>query len=57
MGGEEDPRPVGDQVARVATPPQVQYSLSHLVHWEHFLKEIIALKNKDKARTCVAMSR
>ena len=28
MGGEEEPRPVGDQVARVATPPQGQYGLS-----------------------------
>ena len=57
MGGEEDPRPVGDEVAGVATPPQGQYGLSHLFHWEHFLKEIIVLKNRDEARTCVAMSR
>ena len=57
MGGEEDPRPVGDQVARVATPPQGQYGLSHLIHWEHFLKEIIVLKNKVEARMCVAMTR
>ena len=56
MGEEEDPRPVGDKVAGVATPPQGQYSLSHLFHWEHFLKEIIVLKNRDKARMCVAMS-
>ena len=55
--GEEYPRPVCDKVAGVATPPQGQYSLSHLFHWEHFLKEIIVLKNRDKARTCVAMSR
>ena len=56
-GGEEEPRPVGDEVAGVATPPQGQYGLSHLFHWEHFLKEIIVLKNKDEARTYVAMTR
>ena len=32
MGEEEDPRPVGVKVAGVATPPQGQYSLSHLFH-------------------------
>ena len=50
------PRSVGDEVAGVATPPQGQYGLSHLFHWEHFLKEIIVLKNRDEAKTCVAMS-
>ena len=55
--GEEYPRPVYDKVAGVATPHQGQYSLSHHFHWKHFLKDIIVLKNKDKARTCVAMSR
>ena len=49
MGEEEDPRLVGDEVAGVATPRQGQYSLSHRFHWEHFLKEIIVLKNRDKA--------
>ena len=57
MGGEEDPRPVGEDVAGVATPPQGQYDFNHLFHWENFLKEIIVLKNRDEARTCVAMSR
>ena len=56
MGGEEDPRPVGDEVAGVATAPQGQYGLSHLFHGEHFLKEIIVLKNRDEAKTYVAMS-
>ena len=51
------PPPVGDEVAGVAMPPQGQYGLSHLFHWEHFLKEIILLKNRDEARMCVDMSR
>ena len=29
----------------------------HLFHWEHFLEEIIVLKNRHEARTCVTMSR
>ena len=44
MGEEKEPRPVGDKVAGVATPPQGQYGLSHLFHWKHFLKEIVVQK-------------
>ena len=47
MRGKEDPRPVGDKVAGVAKPPEDQYGVSHLFHWEHFLKDIILLKNRD----------
>ena len=50
MGGEEDPRTVGDKVAGVDTPPQGQYGLSHLFHWEHFQQEIIVQKKKRQGR-------
>ena len=52
MGGEEDPRPVGDEVAGVSTPPQGQYDLIQVFHWEHFLKEIIVFKKRQGQDVC-----